>query len=79
MFKAASKTATAKTAGSFDIVDSSGDSVGSSSGGVGSSRGGVGSSECGNGNSDGGNDGKRAATTAVRFGPLKTNENLVIP
>ena len=64
MFKAASKMATAKTAGSIDGIDSSIDSVGSSSDGAGSSSGG------GDGNSDEGNGGKRAATTAVYFGPL---------
>ena len=70
MFKAASKTATAKTAGSVDGVDScvvgvgsSGDSLGGSSDGVGSSSNG------GNGNSVRGNGGTRAATTTVCFGP----------
>ena len=65
--------ATAKTAGSVDGVGSSVDGVGSSVDGVGSS------SDGGDRNSDGGNGGKRAATTAVRFGPLKTSANLVIP
>ena len=53
MFKAASKTATVKTAGSIDGIGSSVDSIGSSSDG-------------GGGNSDRGNCGKRAVTTAVR-------------
>ena len=44
MFKAASKTATAKTAGGIDGVGSSGDSSGGSSDGVGSSGDSVGSS-----------------------------------
>ena len=60
--------ATAKTAGSVDGVGSSVEHVGRSSSGDGG--------DC---NSNGGNGGKRAATTTVRFGPLKTSENLVIP
>ena len=91
MFKTASKTATAKTAGSVngvgssvDGVDSSVDSVGSSGDSVGSSGGSsvdgvASSSDSGDRNSDGGNGGMRAATAAVRFGPLKTSANLVIP
>ena len=65
MFKAASKTVTAKTAGSVDSVGSSIDGIGSSSGGAHSS-------------SDGGNGEKQAAKTTVCFGSLKTSENLVI-
>ena len=87
MFKAASKTVMAKTAGSVDGIDScvvsvgsSGDSLGGSSDGVDSSSGSIhSSSNGGNGNSVRGNGGTRAATTTVRFGPLKTSENLVIP
>ena len=86
MFKAASKTVMAKTAGSvdgidscidsidscIDGIDSNGDSLGNSGGSVGSSSDGIhSSSDGGDGNSDGGNVGKRTATTTVRFGLLK--------
>ena len=71
MFKAASKTATVKTAGSVDGVDScvdSGDSLGSSG-----DSGVHGSSEGEDGNSDGGNGGKRAympSTPAQKFAAM---------
>ena len=64
MFKAASKTVTAKTAGNVDGVGSSGGAHSNSGGG--------------DSNSNRGNGIKQAATTTVRFGPLKTSENLII-
>ena len=80
MLTTASKTAMVKTVGGVDGVGSSVDGIGSSIDGIGSSRGSVGSSVDGVGSSsDGGNGGKRPATTAVRFGPIKTSANLVIP
>ena len=71
---------TEKTAGSVDGIGSTGDSLDSSGASVGSSVDVIGSSSSGGDhNSDGGNGGKQAAMTAVRFGPFKTSENLVIP
>ena len=64
---------------SRDSIDSRGDSVGSSTDSVGNSSGVHSSSDDEDGNSNRGHGGKRAAMAAVRFGPLKTSENLVIP